>query len=54
MKKLFGIMVLSLLLSGNAFSNHYLGHDPNKKSSLDRAFEALEKGQNKRKQRELE
>tara|TARA_B100000902_G_C27265489_1_gene893281 strand:+ start:117 stop:938 length:822 start_codon:yes stop_codon:yes gene_type:complete len=54
MKKLLGIVVLGFLLSVNAFSNHYLGHDPNKKSSLDRAFEALEKGQNKSKQRELE
>jgi len=55
MKKLFSlIVVLGLLFSGNANTNHYVGHDPNKKSSLDRAFESLQKGQNKKKRRELE
>ncbi len=54
MKKILAIVVLGLFLSSNTNANHYLGHDPNKKSSLDRAFESLEKGNNKKKQRQLE
>jgi len=54
MKKLLAIIVLGLLWSTSGNADHYQGHDPNKKSRMDRAFESLGKMQRNKRLRGIE